>query len=336
MTWDAIPWALNGQVAHSADLARLGLYVGSGGEEGVVGATDLAVIPTNPPSAAVQIRPGAALINNRAIGSAYESYAARHLNYETVPIVGTGGAGRTDMVIARIEDPFEDGEPWADPAPGTQNFGQYVRSAVISGVSGDPYTVANAGLGYSAIALALVKLPPNTGAVQAEHIIDIRQLTRTRHAQDMVTAEFEQERLLSAPDDGEYVTWLPEIISNVRVPTWAVEANVKCTISGVMHGEAGDNDGEGWNVRGDLRVSMSGRNTPGTRFNFSTATGMDRGIVMAGGKIKIPVSSGLRGQMAEIRLEGRKIAGNNRIRATPGETMAFMEWVFRQTPETAT
>jgi hypothetical protein len=321
---------IGGGVAHPEGATRLGNFVAMGGDEGVIGAKDLAVTPTSPPSGAVQIRPGACAIINQ-YGN-YEAYAARLLDYDVVPIAGTGGTARTDMIVARVEDPFEGGG-WPVPDAGMENTVQYVRSAVISGVSGDPLprTPGQAGYGYSAIPLALVTLPAGTTTVLAEHITDLRNITVLRQQGDMWSVE------PVAPADGkdylgaaDFATYLPGAKVDLRVPWWASEVTVKYTLSGVGLGE--DSDGVVKQAFGDLRARFGEKVTEAVRYNDQNEQGVTRTMHMCGGKIPLPVAEGYRGSVRTLRLEGRKVGGDARIWADD-KTTVFVEWSFRQYPE---
>ena len=329
--WDPIPWFIGGGVAHAAEAVRIGNYVAMGGDEGVINANDLAVIPTSPASGSVRIRPGAVAIHNKQ--GLYEAYAGRLLDYDTVPIAATGGTGRTDMIIARVEDPFVPGSGFNPPGVGQENSTQYIRTAVISGVSGDPTTVAAAGYGYSAIALALVKLPPGTSVVTDAHIIDLRTITKLRQQGDMYSvvpvAAADGKRYLGG--GGAWITWLPGSNIDLKVPWWAAEVTLKVTVTGAGLGE--DSDGVFKQAIGDLRVRFGEKTGPEIRYNEQNEAGTTRNTHVAAGKIALGKAEGLRDTIQTFRLEGRK-TGNDASLWADDKTTVIMEWSFRQIPET--
>ena len=75
--WDGVPWWIGGPAQHSRELARMLVYVGSQGSQGIMGIGDLAVKAQTIPDDSVRVMPGACIILNRFTGGAYQSYAAR-------------------------------------------------------------------------------------------------------------------------------------------------------------------------------------------------------------------------------------------------------------------
>lgn len=178
--WDNIPWMLGGDVEHSVDSVRAAQYVAIGGREGVVGTSDLRVTQLPGLGAGVTVAPGALAVNARH--AAYETYSGRHLQAESVNVAPTGGAARSDLVIARVEDPYWDGSPWPNPDPNgdsplARQNAQYWRLRVLGGVPAGTKTVDELGLGNSAIALARIDLPVNTASVTQGMITDLRPST---------------------------------------------------------------------------------------------------------------------------------------------------------------
>lgn len=178
--WDNIAWMLGGDVEHSVDSVRAAQYVAIGGREGVVGAGDLRVTQLPGLGAGATVAPGALAVNARH--ASYEAYSGRHLQAESVAIAPTGASARSDLVIARIEDPYYDGSPYANPDPDgddpvARQNAQYWRLRVLAGVPVGTQSVDELGLGMSAIALARVDLPVNTASVTQAMITDLRPST---------------------------------------------------------------------------------------------------------------------------------------------------------------
>src|SRR5690606_29700444 len=131
MTWDAVPWFVGGGAEHSPEVARLLAYAATGGAEGIVLPTDLRVAPLSAPGSGVRVLPGAAPVRTRASGGALQTYVARLPVANTVSISATGsGAGRSDLIVARIEDPYVAGTPYQEPE--NPASGPYVFTRVIS------------------------------------------------------------------------------------------------------------------------------------------------------------------------------------------------------------
>ena len=173
MGWDPVPWAVGGGAQHSSEVARLVTHIATGGQQGVLGPTDLVVLPLSVPGQGVRAQPGAAVILNKAAGATKDSYVARMPSEDIVTTAANGSGGvRSDLVIARVENPFISGEPWSLPVDVT--VGPYIYTRVIQGVPAGTKTVDALGLGYSAIPLARIDFPISTATVTSGMIKDLR------------------------------------------------------------------------------------------------------------------------------------------------------------------
>lgn len=181
MTWDSVPWFIGGGAQHSPEVARLLAYAATNGAEGVVSPGDLKVAPLDVPGASVRVLAGACLVPNRAAGGIAQTYVGRNPSQDVVAIGATGsGAGRSDLVVARVEDPFMAGEPWDDPADPIT--GPYIFTRVISNVPAGTTRLQDVPghAGESGIALARIDVPANTGAITTGMIKDLRKLAQAR------------------------------------------------------------------------------------------------------------------------------------------------------------
>lgn len=176
MAWDdGVPWAIGGGSKLQAEMLRLVAWMNLGGNEGVFSSTDLEVKPLSVPGTGIRVMPGACGILNRALNASKEAYLARLFAQDLVDINPTGaGVGRSDLIIARIENPYISGEPWNLPEPEDRDDGPYVFTRVIEGVPSNTKTVAELGLGYSAIPLARVDIPASTGTIIPAYLTDLR------------------------------------------------------------------------------------------------------------------------------------------------------------------
>ncbi|MER7951980.1 hypothetical protein ABTY59_31775 [Streptomyces sp. NPDC096079] len=231
--WDGVPWYVEGGALHSEATLRLLAFAAFGSNEGVVGSKDLTVRALAQPDASVQVLPGACAVLNRAEGASYQAYAGRLPVPDTIPIASTGSQPRSDLVIARVENPFPPGEAWALPTD--VEAGPYIFTRVISGVP--PTTVARdlATLAPrdSAIVLARIDLPPGTTAVTQEMIKDLRSIANPRHERIQKTATLSAATLLGY-SDGSWQNWPGEVTSwNLDIPRWATHAKVQVTLAGV-------------------------------------------------------------------------------------------------------
>ncbi|GGW95312.1 hypothetical protein [Streptomyces noursei] len=229
MAWDSVPWFTEGGAEHSSEVARLLAYAAFGGAEGVVGSADLGVRALSSPAAAVQIRTGACAIINRAAGAEYQAYAARLPTADQVPIAATGVSARSDLIVARIENPYSYGETW--PNPSDPKVGPYVHTRVISGVPKTTTSVRQVRPSDSAVALARIDIPANTSSITQAMITDLRSMVSPRRARKLFTSFPESESTLTSSDD-KWHNWPGAARWNVSVPPWATEVNLVTTFAG--------------------------------------------------------------------------------------------------------
>lgn len=308
MPFDNVPWFVGGGAQHSPEVARLLAYASTGGAEGIVTPGDMKVTPLAVPGSAVTVLPGAALILNRGAGGAQQTYAARLPVADDVQVAPTGSAaGRTDLIVAQIEDPYTAGEPWQ--APSNPAVGPYVFIRVISGVPAGTtrlQDVAGYG-GRSAVTLARVTLPASTGTVTAAMITDLRKVAIPRKQRivlpyALVTGN--TEKLDATGAAGE--VWPDATPWNIEVPSWATRANVIGTWSQVKIPPG--------NCWGALRVRLGDSGTPAqvytqeVGFDTPSSAGNSRDAFIVADNVAIPAS--LRGRTIPARLMGR-IAGGS-------------------------
>lgn len=231
MTWDSVPWFTEGGAEHSSEVARLLAYAAFGGAEGVVGSADLQVKALGTPGAAVQVRTGACAVINRAQGSAYQAYAARLPVADQVPIAATGVSARSDLIVARIENPYSYGETW--PNASDPKVGPYVYTRVISGVPKTTTRVRQVRSSDSAIALARVDIPANTTSVTQAMIKDLRTMVAPRRDRRLYTA-FPSTLSTLTYSDNKWHNWPGEPAKwDIDVPEWATRLKIVTTIAGL-------------------------------------------------------------------------------------------------------
>lgn len=175
MTWDGVPWAIGAGARNSAETGRLQTYICSGGATGVLSATDLAVMALDVPDSQVRVLQGAAVIRNRGANQFAQSYAARNPSEDVVDITPTGsGGGRSDLIIANIENNTISGEPWPEPPSVTD--GPYIYTRVVAGVPSSTTSIRQIHPEYSAITLARIDIPVSTSAITQAMIKDMRSV----------------------------------------------------------------------------------------------------------------------------------------------------------------
>lgn len=230
MSWDSVPWFVGGGAEHSPEVARLLAYAATGGAEGIVDPGGLKVTPLAVPGQAVSVSVGAALILNRAAGGASQTYAARLPSADTVDIVETGSsAGRSDLIVAQIEDPFMAGERWQEPSD--PKVGPYVFTRVIPNVPAGTRRLQDVSgySGRSAITLARIDIPASTGTVTAGMITDLRNLARPRQSAETYADLGATASKLTSTSKAVFPSYRPSAV----VPSWATHVRVDVQLSQV-------------------------------------------------------------------------------------------------------
>lgn len=327
MASDPVPWMVAGNVQHSVNVARLLAYAGFGGSEGIVGPRDLEVRELNVPGNQVRVYPGACAILNRFPGAKYEAYAGRFPTETLVDIAPTGSAGgRSDLIVARVEDPFENGSPF--PNDGT---GVFLRPAVISNVGTSITNFKSLGYAYPAIPLARVDIPPSTGTITQQMIKDLRRMTAAirRDEWSKVISGLGVSSLTST----NWVDWPVGASMQVDVPDWATHVSMSAVLSGIIYG-ANPTSG----VRGALgALQMKFGNVAG---GYSAVTYdltwdqafWDRATLMTGGNGG-PIPAAIRGTTQNVVIQGFKNPGVNSYLQTDAGSAVAMEVTFYQSPE---
>lgn len=236
MTWDPVPYFVEGGAQHSAEVMRTIAYSLLGGQEGVMGAFDLRALPKNPPGSGIRIMPGNGGILNRATGHDNEEYIIRNPDEENVATNPTTTSGsRSDLIIAQIRNPYLSGEPWQVPADKAN--GPYIYSDVIQGVPSNTKDVVSLGLGYSAIPVCRLDIPANTATIEQSMIKDLRVVVNPltgilASAESSAAAQLWSDskpcpsNAHLTPADSTYRIYPPEASWQISVPEWATEADV--------------------------------------------------------------------------------------------------------------
>jgi hypothetical protein len=319
MTWDPIPWFVENTAA-SEEVLRLIADVAATGGEGIVGPADLLVTALDVPAGAVQVGPGAMIAKRRAAaGGGSQSYAARMPTSEQVDIEPTSvDGGRSDLIIARVEDPYG-GETW--PAPEDPEVGPYVFTRVIPDVPVGTTSILEVDPDSTAVTLARVDMPAGTTNITAAMVTDLRQLARSRSQ----TSRRYLPGAWSTPDDvGPVTDWeaFPLGASWAeKVPEWATHVAVHVSITGLLHPDTVE-------ARGQLRVSFADTQH-GTGMPFS-ATQAGRQTVQAGHKFVLDPAD--RGEMRDIDVEGTGTAGFAGVLRADSYTVLSLEVTYSQEP----
>ncbi|MDQ3493185.1 MAG: hypothetical protein M3452_07995 [Chloroflexota bacterium] len=168
------PWFIGGGAVHDATIARLVANAATGDSQGIVGQDHYKVLPLAVPGAQVRVLPGAGVLRAAPYtGGSFQSYMTRRAVETNLAVTPTGSAaGRSDLVIQRIDDPQFGGT--LSPTSPTAIFDPFV---IIGGVPAGTTSASELNLPYPAMTLARIDLPANTGAVEGKHIRDLRRLT---------------------------------------------------------------------------------------------------------------------------------------------------------------
>lgn len=294
MAFDPTPWFVGGGAQHSPEIARLVAYLAAQGGEGVVGSGDLKVSALATPGSSVNVSPGAASILARHSGSAYQSYAARMPTQTSVSIAATDAAGgRSDLIVARVEDPFAPGTSYTAPTDPTT--AQYVFIRVISGVAAGTTTMP---AGETGIPLARIDIPVSTSAITNDMIVDLRTLPNPRRKREIFTVQ---------PD--AVVGWTTAmadrlVAGNIEVPEWATAANVRGDIAGLVVRTATANVFQ----RTALGSGAAALVTPTSAITEEPGR---RTTMMSAARFAIPAS--MRGTTQSFRIQGYKHADTTTV-----------------------
>lgn len=303
MTWDPTPWALEGGARISAAVGRLLAYASTSGAEGIVEPKDLKVTATPTPGSQVRVAPGAALIRNRYAGGGQQTYVVRNPTTDLKSVTKTpSGGGRSDLVVARVEDPQYGGAIPSNPVTY-----QYVTTHIIEGVpAGTSKASQVASIDYPAVALARIDIPANTQTITNAMITDLRKVALPRKERHLFTYNLEGSTVYALDSTIEqFWPQFPEAIWRVDVPEWATEAKMVATwggvrvsrsaATGVIYSRLGF---------GDLQARTQDQKWA---LDFSALAGEEmRESWVAGDDIAVPEE--MRGTNQAVRLLGRRIA----------------------------
>ncbi|WP_431976089.1 hypothetical protein [Micromonospora haikouensis] len=323
--WDPVPWMVGGGAQHSPEVARMLAYVAFRGNEGVVGPGDLKVKALGVPGGSVTVDPGACAILCRAAGQLHQAYAGRVATLDTVPISPTtASGGRSDLIIARVEDPWLAGEPWPDPADPT--VGPYIRSVPIPGVPAGTTSLAQLGLGYSGIELARIDIPISTAAITQAMIVDLRKITNARRERVVSTTNPGVQYNLTGTEygTGQWTNAQPQ----VWVPPWAVKAIVRTSIGGVAVTVG--------SAYGGLRTRIGSGGTvvttQGTGFDETVPSGAVRDRKFWRDVDTVTVPAAMRGTYQTITLQAYKNSGSSASVYADTSTSVEMDVEFLEAP----
>jgi len=312
MGWEGVPWAVANTAQHSAEIGRLLAHQAFNGNEGILGLDDLKVSAQAVPNGTVQVATGACGIRIKNAALPYQAYAGRCPTIDTpIAIAPTGGAIRSDMIIARVEDPNNAGEGWAPP--GNLLIGPYIFTRVISGVSASAKTLADAGIPtHNAIPLARIDIPISTSTITNAMIVDLRKVANPRRERAVFTVNPGGTFNLTS---ASYVDWFGSW--TVDVPLWATKAVILAHLSGIkLDRFDGSTTGS---AAGNIRVLLGAAlATQGAAYNHDVVAAMVSSRFHLGVGDTVSVGSSLRGTNQTVKIQGLRSSGNKNLYADTG------------------
>lgn len=340
------PWYVDQNAVHQPSTSRMLSYGMTTGQQGVLGNDDLRVVATGTPSNRIQVMPGAYMVRAKHLGGSYEGYAGKldvaELSDIINPTDSTAG-GRYDLVILQVQNPYVSGSG-TYPIPADPAGGPYARIVVLEGgaVTQTTWDVAQYSNTWSAITLAKIWRPPNTGVINPGDITNLRSLaalggTRTVVIENPPTvippvAQSFYMNFKASPIDPNYAkptggtdnthdylvadtatkNW-PAVATwqDIAVPDWAVECDAEFQVN-----NAQILDGD---VFGDLWLDFGGTATTAQTYAIDYDGTPGRWVVPYGLTFKIP--STLRGKVITVRTKFKsRFTAPGRLDAKTGTT----------------
>ena len=346
MTFSSVPWAVGGGAVINEDVARMIPYFMFNKTEGIIGTTDLEVKALATPGGSVRISPGGGVIIGRGSGQFYESYMFKNPQDHVVAVAPNNTASsRSDLLIARVIDPYIAGSPWNIPTDRAN--GPYIEPYILEGVPSTIRSFRTLGNNWSAIDLARIDIPANTATIQQSHIVSLRGRVGAAPIQvpppttpppvpdiDIIINNPENEffTLVPGPSSAQDLStaqqniwrnWPAVAEVTVPIPPWATTMDAQFTLYNVRV----DDD-----VWGETRLEVgSGEIYSGSVVYDHNPTGWTREHIIAGGRMAIP--SSVRGKNKRFRVNARSLDVSSEhtgtLRVDRG-TLIRLEVVFKE------
>lgn len=296
----------------TGEMLRRATSIGARGETSIIRPKDLKVVQTNPPSAAVTIRPGSAVIsgNRYTPGRDDQVYLVTNDAAETYPVpANTTQSPMTRHVCVVPRDP------------------QYAGGGVrVDETDTMTDVVIGAGLPNARpyIWLAQIVIPPNTAAITDEMISEPLFECRPFELQRTVT----DVEIKSMPTSDPYMnmsktafrSW-PLTGWSVNVPPWATKLILTVTVGGTEY--TGSDRGTA-----SLKVVFD---TMDSEIIPISSNGLSRQVVMATAKFNVPEA--IRGHNSRyIGLQGMQASGTGNWQQDSFTTLEY-RWVWTEEKE---
>jgi hypothetical protein len=218
MSLFARPILTNG-ATHPAQQFRMLVRDLANGAEGITQGDDLKVTQRSTPGGGVLIGDGSGIVRGR-VNTFQGHYSACNIGAFDKPIAATGGSGRSDMVILRIEDPEYEGSlnPEVD---------QVAYFQVISNVSASATAIPD---GRTGIPLARIDIPSSTSTITDAMITDLRKCANPRRLRQLVT-QSPGSMSTGIGSSTSYSYFSTAAGWNIAIPDWATKVILKVDVS---------------------------------------------------------------------------------------------------------
>ncbi|MFJ9420679.1 hypothetical protein [Streptomyces sp. NPDC101249] len=283
------PILVNG-ATHSAQQFRMLVRDLANGAEGITQGDDLKITQRSTPGAGVSVADGSGVVRGRA-NTFQGAYAACNIGSVNVDIAATGsGAGRSDMVILRVEDPEYEGT--LNPATD-----QIAYFQVLSGVSSSATAIPD---GRTGIPLARIDIPASTSTITNAMITDLRKVANPRR---FFQQEIQSPASLSTDISGTSGTFSNFSTASgwsIAVPDWATRAIIKIDVGQLRYNTAA--------YFGQIRATFGASLTVQPVNLDDNQTGTRRGTVVFGDTLTIPAA--YRGTTQTLRVQACGLSPN--------------------------
>jgi hypothetical protein len=263
------------------DLAR--------GAEGITEGDDLKVTQRSTPGAGITVADGSCVIKGRddAFQGHYSAYNAGAFD---VDIASTGGAGRSDMVIVRVQDPEYVGS--LDP-----ETDQIVFFEVISNVSSSATAIPD---GRTGIPLARIDIPSSTATITNAMITDLRKVANPRRDFYQYIQSPSSLSTDISGTSGTYSYFSTAAGWSVPIPDWATTAILSMAVGQIRYNTAA--------FFGGLRATFGASLTVQPVVLDDNQSGVRRSTIVLGDTLTIP--SAYRGTSQTLRFQACGSTGN--------------------------
>jgi hypothetical protein len=297
------PILVNG-ATHSAQQFRMLVRDLAADGEGITRGTDLKVSQRATPGVGVSVGDGSAVVRGRA--NAFQgTYSACNIGTVDVPIAATGsGAGRSDMVILRIEDPEYEGS--VNPATGQVTYFQ-----VISNVSSSATTIPD---GRTGIPLARIDIPASTSTITNAMVTDLRQIANPRRSRIQYVHSPATTSTGINNATGAYSYFSTEAGWSPTIPSWASKVIVSIDIAQLKYSVA--------QFIGSLRATLGASLTLQPVILDDNQTAIRRVTVFVSDTLTIP--DAYRGTSQLLRAQACGTTGNTgTVAVDPSSTFRY-------------